>query len=158
VDCDDNNVAVNPDQTEIPYNGLDDDCDELTLDDDLDGDGFGIVDDCDDENAEINPDIEEIPNNGIDEDCDGMDLLNSVFDISDINIKVYPNPTNQYVFIEMEGHLDYQINLFDLSGKKIWSENASTLLDLAQFEKGMYLLEMVDLKTQERGVQKIILQ
>lgn len=158
VDCDDNNAAVNPDQTEIPYNGLDDDCDDLTLDDDLDGDGFGIVDDCDDENAEINPDIEEIPNNGIDEDCDGMDLLNGVFEISDINIKVYPNPTNQYVFIEMEAHLDFQINLFDLSGKKIWSENAATLLDLEKFENGMYLLEMVDLKTQERGVQKIILQ
>lgn len=39
---------------EIPYNGLDDDCDPLTLDDDLDGDGFINALDCDDQNSEIN--------------------------------------------------------------------------------------------------------
>ena len=51
VDCDDDNAAVNPDADEVPYNGLDDDCDAATLDDDLDQDGFLNADDCND----INP-------------------------------------------------------------------------------------------------------
>jgi len=50
---------------EIPYNGIDDDCDIETLDDDLDQDGFILLNDCDDENPAINPDAEEIPNNVI---------------------------------------------------------------------------------------------
>ena len=72
-DCDDNNAQVNPNQTEIPYNGIDDDCNAATLDDDLDQDGFGITDDCDDRNSDIYPGASEVLDNGVDEDCNGQD-------------------------------------------------------------------------------------
>ncbi len=71
VDCDDNNPNINPGEIEIPYNGVDDDCDQYTLDNDLDGDGFDLVDDCDDNNPDINPDALEICD-GIDNNCDGQ--------------------------------------------------------------------------------------
>ncbi len=74
VDCDDGDAEVNPAVTEIPYNGLDDDCDETTLDDDLDQDGFVLADDCDDNNAIVNPAAAETPYNGIDDDCDETTL------------------------------------------------------------------------------------
>ncbi len=74
MDCDDENAAINPAAAEIPYNTIDDDCNEATLDDDLDQDGFGIAEDCDDENATINPAAAEIPYNNIDDDCNEATL------------------------------------------------------------------------------------
>jgi len=63
---------------ELPYNGLDDDCDPATPDDDLDGDGFSAMSengakgiDCDDSDPESYPQAPEIYGDGIDQDCDG---------------------------------------------------------------------------------------
>jgi len=72
-DCDDGDAGVNPEAPEIAYNGVDDDCDAATPDDDLDGDGFPLADDCDDGDADVNPDAAEIWYDGVDQDCDGED-------------------------------------------------------------------------------------
>lgn len=69
-DCDDLDSLINPAQIEIPFNGVDDDCNPLTLDDDGDQDGYTDTDDCDDNNFAINPGQAEIPYNGVDDDCD----------------------------------------------------------------------------------------
>ena len=101
TDCDDDNSAVNPGQTEVPYNELDDDCDETTPDDDLDGDGFVNAEDCDDNNAAVNPDQTEIPYNAVNDDCDettpdddidGDGYLNTD-DCDDNNAAVNPGET-----------------------------------------------------------------
>ena len=74
IDCDDMNADISPGAIEIPYNGIDDDCDGWTLDDDFDQDGFDMAEDCDDLYAVVNPNATEIPYNDIDDDCDGWTL------------------------------------------------------------------------------------
>lgn len=78
VDCDDNDPGRNPGISEVPYDGIDQDCDGWDLLD-LDGDGFfgGIGgDDCDDTDAAIHSGAEDIWYDDVDSDCAG----NSDFD------------------------------------------------------------------------------
>ena len=57
---------------EVPYDGLDNDCDSSTPDDDLDGDGLLLADDCDDTDATLGG--AEVPYDGLDNDCDPATL------------------------------------------------------------------------------------
>jgi len=68
-ECDDLVETTYPGAPEICDNGVDDDCDGVDIDGDLDGDGYvGVAcggDDCDDADASVNP--------GVDADGDGSD-------------------------------------------------------------------------------------
>ncbi|NBO55098.1 MAG: hypothetical protein EBU84_11020, partial [Actinobacteria bacterium] len=101
TDCDDTNASINPAAYEFAYNGLDDDCNALTLDDDLDGDGFTAALECDDSQSSVNPNATEILYNGIDDDCnpatrdddiDG-DGYNLAVDCDDTNPSINPGTT-----------------------------------------------------------------
>jgi outer membrane protein OmpA-like peptidoglycan-associated protein len=72
ADCDDTDGTAYPGAPEVPYDGVDQDCNGQDLAD-IDGDGFpgGDGPDCDDEDAEVNPDAIEVFYDGIDADCDG---------------------------------------------------------------------------------------
>lgn len=75
-DCNDDDAAINPAARDLPYNGVDEDCDGHDLID-ADGDGFDADhqggDDCDDTEATINPGAWDVPEDGVDQDCDGVD-------------------------------------------------------------------------------------
>lgn len=86
IDCDDSNAEAYPGATEVPFNGIDENCNGMQDDDDLDGDGFGFALDCDDYDPAINPSAAENPYNDIDENCNGMadddDLDKDGYDIA----------------------------------------------------------------------------
>lgn len=77
-DCNDSNAQINPAASEVPYDGIDQSCDGLDLND-VDQDGYAAVGtpdgtDCNDADPSIHPNLEDIPYNGVDENCDGTDL------------------------------------------------------------------------------------
>ncbi len=157
VDCDDANPAVNPGQEELVYNGIDDDCDEATLDDDLDQDGFDSDTDCDDNNPDINPDAEEIANNDIDEDCDGTDLVSSSYTIANAKIDIYPNPASDIINIRVNGDLFFHANLYDLHGKVIRSITNVGQIDVGDIPSGNYLLVLRDVLTDNKVIEQIVI-
>ena len=74
-DCDDNDASIHPGAQETPYDGVDQDCDDLDLTD-VDGDGFDAEQaggsDCDDGDAEVHPEATEAWNDAFqDNNCDG---------------------------------------------------------------------------------------
>ena len=83
ADCDDNNGGINPGQSEIFCDAIDQDCDGSDSTPDADADGFdvcgptdatnpdGLDADCDDDNGAINPSATEICDDNLDNDCDG---------------------------------------------------------------------------------------
>jgi Putative metal-binding motif len=90
-DCNDADSAIHPAMDEVPYDGIDQDCDDFDLCD-ADGDGFfpedDVVDDylcsdtlfpgdCNDANNEIYPAMAEVPYDGIDQNCDDFDLCDA---------------------------------------------------------------------------------
>ena len=73
-DCDDADTSIYPGAPEIPYDGIDQDCDAADLID-VDGDGHpgGLRGtDCDDTLAWVFPDAVEDCTDGVDADCDGL--------------------------------------------------------------------------------------
>ena len=96
-------MPVNPGQRELFYNGVDDDCNPDTVDNDVDGDGYRGSDvmgsDCNDRSSSVNSNAVEIPYNGIDDDCDPEtpdddidgDGVPRAEDCDDNNSEVNPN-------------------------------------------------------------------
>ena len=77
TDCADDDAGAHPDSDEVPYDGVDQDCDGVDLCD-VDGDGYdaeacgtGGDEDCDDEDDTVYPGAPELAD-GVDNDCNGL--------------------------------------------------------------------------------------
>ena len=124
---------------------------------DFDGDGFGEEEDCDDENAAIHPDAQEIPDNSIDENCDGLDILDTVYEIENTTIEIYPNPVIDIIRIDIDGPLDYSLQLYDLQGKLKFSGKNLNTIPVSDIESGLYILRLEDLGSTNFIVERVVI-
>jgi hypothetical protein len=82
------------------------------------------------------------------------------FAIETINLEVFPNPTADYIEINLDRNLverDMELSVYSLEGKKLKSQilsRSSTVIELNSLESGVYLIEV--LSSTKRMVAKVL--
>ncbi len=62
------------------------------------------------------------------------------------SIKVYPNPTEDILFIEYAGYDVATMEIINISGQILWKNNIVseiTEIDVSKFTSGIYLLKII---------------
>ncbi|AXP81484.1 Glycosyl hydrolase catalytic core [Mariniflexile rhizosphaerae] len=83
----------------------------------------------------------------------------STNDININNINIFPNPTNDYLNIELKGnYVNPFVRLFDLTGKTIMEiklQKDKNKIDLSSLQSGVYMLKITDVN-QSFSIKKVI--
>ena len=76
----------------------------------------------------------------------------------DVNLKVYPNPTSQFLFVSHPELNSFSIQIVDLNGKQIYTGNISKEqpLDVSSYSQGMYMIILENKATNQKNTYKII--
>ena len=82
---------------------------------------------------------------------------------NNIDFTIYPNPTNNRIFFSFsdENKDIYYLTIKNLSGKTVLMSPKPQLengIDVSQFKKGVYFVELIDNKTKSKTTKKIIIE
>jgi hypothetical protein len=83
----------------------------------------------------------------------------SVEDIDmDVQIKLYPNPTSQALYVSHPELNSFGITIFDLNGKQVYAGtiNKEEPLDVSNYTQGMYLVTIENKAANKKNTYKII--
>ncbi len=77
-----------------------------------------------------------------------------------INITIFPNPTEQYIWININEKIEITVEIFDVYGQSVYSaklSNQNSKIDLSGNPKGTYFIKIINQENLLK-FEKIILQ
>lgn len=137
-------------------------CEQSIFYADMDGDSYGDVDnyayncyempgyvsdstDCDDTNPDIHPGALEILN-WINDDCDNrMDENPFEHLYGDVSIYIYPNPTDNILYIDVDAKEPIFVDVYDAAGQIVLRrelKKPDNFIDLDIFASGVYMIRI----------------
>ncbi len=87
-----------------------------------------------------------------------LQTLNVEDNALDAQLKVYPNPTSQSLYVTHPEFNSFRITIADLNGKQLYSGkiNKEQPLDVSEYTQGMYLVTIENTTTKKKNTYKII--
>ena len=78
--------------------------------------------------------------------------------VLDVQLKVYPNPTSQSLYVTHPEMNSFGISIVDLNGKQLYQGtiNKDEPLDVSKYTQGMYLVTIENTVTNKKNTYKII--
>jgi hypothetical protein len=75
-----------------------------------------------------------------------------------VQIKVYPNPTSQSLYVSHPAYNSFSIQIADINGKQIYAGTIEkeVPLDVSSYTQGMYLITIENKETNKKNTYKII--
>jgi hypothetical protein len=78
--------------------------------------------------------------------------------VLDVQLRVYPNPTSQSLYVSHPDINSFGITIVDLNGKQLYSGtiNKEEPLDISNYTQGMYVVTIENATTNKKNTYKII--
>jgi hypothetical protein len=78
--------------------------------------------------------------------------------VLDVQLRVYPNPTTQSLYVTHPDVNSFGITIVDLNGKQLYSGtiNKDEPLDVSNYTQGMYMVTIENATTNKKNTYKII--
>jgi hypothetical protein len=83
----------------------------------------------------------------------------SIDDVAlNLEIKVYPNPTSQSLYVSHPEYNSFSIHIVDMNGKQIHTGTIEKEipLDVSSYTQGMYLVTIEDTSNHKKNTYKVI--
>jgi hypothetical protein len=76
----------------------------------------------------------------------------------DVQLRLYPNPTSQSLYVSHPDLNSFGITIVDLNGKQLYSGtiNKEEPLDMSGYTQGMYMVNIENTATNKKNTYKII--
>jgi len=86
------------------------------------------------------------------------EVMPSINEFTNFSARIYPNPATHLIYLDVKNSGNYSTSIFDLGGKMLLSEKNESTIDIQVFSEGIYLLEIEDVSSKSKLVEKIMIR